>query len=237
MQLPLIDAAGRQLLHPRGQHRSAVRVHRQRRDALERQPYRPRRDDRRPLLHHLARGDLGIRARRHAIVHRRERDPAQLDYARTTDSHRRRRHHHEEHQAERGLHARAGEALPENERRDRSVSARWRRLGRLGLDTSRASWAHTHAALPVIDPLGHDRFRLYVSLRDEQGRARIGRTTLTMAESPGLEPLDPEPVVDLGPLGAFDDSGVTTSCLVATGRTRLLYYTGWSRGGTVPSYS
>ena len=116
------------------------------------------------------------------------------------------------------------------------MSAGWRRLGRLGLDTSRASWAHTHAALPVIDSLGNDRFRLYVSLRDEQGRARIGRTTLTMAESPGLEPLDPEPVVDLGPLGAFDDGGVTTSCLVTTGRTRLLYYTGWTRGVTVPFY-
>lgn len=57
-----------------------------------------------------------------------------------------------------------------------------------------------------------------------------------MSERPTLAPLDPEPVVDLGPLGAFDDSGVTTSCLVTNGTTRLLYYTGWSRGVTVPFY-
>ena len=37
-------------------------------------------------------------------------------------------------------------------------------------------------------------------------------------------------VLDVGPLGAFDDSGVTTSCLVTAGSDRFLYYTGWNRG-------
>lgn len=112
----------------------------------------------------------------------------------------------------------------------------WRRLGRLALDTSRAEWAATHAALPVIESLGDDRFALYLSLRDREGRARIGRSVLTMSDTPRLEPLDRDPILDLGPLGAFDDSGVTTSCLVTAGRDRFLYYTGWSRGVTVPFY-
>jgi len=112
----------------------------------------------------------------------------------------------------------------------------WRRLGRLALDTSRAEWAATHAALPVIESLGDDRFALYLSLRDREGRARIGRSVLTMSDTPRLEPLDRDPILDLGPLGAFDDSGVTTSCLVTAGRDRFLYYTGWSQGVTVPFY-
>ena len=116
------------------------------------------------------------------------------------------------------------------------MRAAWRRLGHLPLDTARASWAVTHAALPVTEPLGHNQFALYLSLRDKDGRARIGRTVLTMSDRPALAALDSDPIVDLGPLGAFDDSGVTTSCLVTTGRTRLLYYTGWSRGVTVPFY-
>jgi hypothetical protein len=113
---------------------------------------------------------------------------------------------------------------------------RWRRLGRLALDTSRAPWAATHAALPVIEPVDGNRFALYLSLRDSEGRARIGRSTLTMSDAPRLEPLDPDPVLDVGALGAFDDSGVTTSCLVRWGSDRFLYYTGWSRGVTVPFY-
>lgn len=116
------------------------------------------------------------------------------------------------------------------------MSTGWRRLGRLPLDTSAAAWARTHAALPIVEPLGRNQFALYLSLRDAEGRARIGRTTLTMGSAPALAALEPNPVLDLGPLGAFDDSGVTTSCLVTTGRTRLLYYTGWARGVTVPFY-
>ena len=118
----------------------------------------------------------------------------------------------------------------------RSRQAGWRRLGRLTLDTSGASWAATHAALPIVEPLDDHRFALYLSLRDGEGRARIGRSVLIMSDTPRLEPLDATPVLDLGPLGAFDDSGVTTSCLVRAGSDRLLFYTGWSRGVTVPFY-
>ena len=112
----------------------------------------------------------------------------------------------------------------------------WRRLGRLPLDTSGAPWAATHAALPVVESLGAHRWAVYVSVRDAEGRARIGRTLLDMTGEPCLAPLEPEPALDLGPLGAFDDSGVTSSCIVRSGDRRFLYYTGWSRGVTVPFY-
>src|SRR5207244_2594817 len=45
-----------------------------------------------------------------------------------------------------------------------------------------------------------------------------------------------EPVLRPGPLGAFDDNGVTSSCLVRDNATRYLYYSGWSLGVTVPFY-
>jgi hypothetical protein len=46
----------------------------------------------------------------------------------------------------------------------------------------------------------------------------------------------PEPVLAPGRLGAFDESGCTMSCVVADGERTLLYYTGWTRGVTVPFY-
>jgi hypothetical protein len=116
------------------------------------------------------------------------------------------------------------------------VTGGWRRIGRLSFDTSGAQWATTHAALPALEPLDEGLWRIYLSLRDPQGRARIGCTRLTMTPVPALAPLDPEPVLDLGVLGAFDDSGVTSSCVVTDGPRRLLYYTGWSLGVTVPFY-
>jgi hypothetical protein len=112
----------------------------------------------------------------------------------------------------------------------------WRRLGHLALDTSAAPWAATHAALPVTEPAGDDAWYVYLSLRDAEGRARIGRTRLALAPAPRLEPLEAAPILDLGPLGAFDDRGVTSSCIVTHGRVRYLYYTGWSLGVSVPFY-
>jgi hypothetical protein len=112
----------------------------------------------------------------------------------------------------------------------------WRRLGVLALDTAGAAWAATHAALPVLEQRDADHWHVYLSLRDEQGRARIGRTRLSFSPTPTLAVLEPAPVLDLGVLGAFDDSGVVTSCLVNDGNRRLLYYTGWARGVTVPFY-
>jgi hypothetical protein len=118
-----------------------------------------------------------------------------------------------------------------------SAAGAWRRLGRLELDLGAAStWAVSHAALPVLEPVGGASWTMYVSVRDRDGRARIGRTVFTMEPTPALAPLESEPVLDLGALGTFDDSGVTSSCIVRQDRRRLLFYTGWSRGVTVPFY-
>ncbi len=40
----------------------------------------------------------------------------------------------------------------------------------------------------------------------------------------------------LGPTGTFDDSGVTSGCLVNHGGKKYLYYSGWTLGVTVPFY-
>jgi hypothetical protein len=45
-----------------------------------------------------------------------------------------------------------------------------------------------------------------------------------------------QPVITLGPLGAFDDSGVTTSWIVNHDNRKYQYYSGWSRGVSVPFY-
>jgi hypothetical protein len=93
----------------------------------------------------------------------------------------------------------------------------------------------SHAALPVVDAGGNGD-RVYWSGRDGQGRARIAFfETDLMNPGRGLR-VSTRPVLDLGPLGAFDDSGVTSSCLVNHGNRKYLYYTGWSLGVTVPFY-
>lgn len=80
-----------------------------------------------------------------------------------------------------------------------------------------------------------DRADLYVATRDRAGRSWIARAELDLGgECPRVVAVDPEPVLRPGALGAFDDAGVTPSCLVRRGEDAHLYYTGWSRAVSVP---
>jgi hypothetical protein len=96
-------------------------------------------------------------------------------------------------------------------------------------------WAASHAAVPHIrrDERG---LQLFFSSRDEHGRSHVGRAHLELAPERASAISEPGPVLSPGSLGAFDDSGVTTSCLIDYRGRSFLYYTGWSLGRTVPFY-
>jgi hypothetical protein len=113
---------------------------------------------------------------------------------------------------------------------------RWRKLGVLVPAPAPVPWATSHAALPIVEHLDSDRIRVYFTGRDARSRGHIGTVDVDLSKGrEGLTHAD-EPVLSPGPLGAFDDNGVTGACLVRENSTRYLYYSGWSLGGTVPFY-
>jgi len=113
----------------------------------------------------------------------------------------------------------------------------WSKQGLVIDGSARAPWALSHAALPVADRMpGSQQFRLYVSARDEQGRAQIGCAVWDPDRTTPASWVSPTPALGVGELGSFDDNGVTSSCVVAEAGRRYLYYTGWTRGVTVPFY-
>jgi hypothetical protein len=112
---------------------------------------------------------------------------------------------------------------------------RWNKLGRL-CDGGRTPWAVSHAALPVVDSLPAGGHRVYFSARDERGRARIGWAQTDLSAQSRTWRIADSPSIDLGPLGGFADSGVTSSCLVNHAGVKYQFYTGWSLGVSVPFY-
>ena len=79
---------------------------------------------------------------------------------------------------------------------------------------------------------------LYFSSRDTRGPIphRVRRVVARRARRDLLGHRT-APVLSPGPLGAFDDAGVTSSCVVDHGgRAAIVYYTGWSLGTSVPFY-
>lgn len=116
----------------------------------------------------------------------------------------------------------------------------WERRGVLLGAPPQRSWSSSHVALPAVEKTADGTLNLYYSPRDEQGRAHIARSRLEVGRDGGLSVSehDPDPVLSPGELGAFDDAGVTVSCVVegAGEQGTLLYYTGWSLGVSVPFY-
>jgi predicted GH43/DUF377 family glycosyl hydrolase len=74
--------------------------------------------------------------------------------------------------------------------------------------------------------------RIYFSGRNDKNQSHIG---WALVDLDGLRVVDcsADPVLAPGPLGCFDDNGVTPSCVLSNGGETLLYYIGWNPGSTV----
>jgi hypothetical protein len=115
-----------------------------------------------------------------------------------------------------------------------SAAQRWVKEGLVFEPPGDMAWSRTHAAIPFADPRG-DLYRVYFSARDERGRAQVGHFDLDL-DARRVVSVGRRPDIGLGPLGAFDDSGVTTSWVVTHAGRKYHYYSGWSLGVTVPFY-
>ena len=111
---------------------------------------------------------------------------------------------------------------------------KWEKKGVIFRVDHNFDWMAHHASVPVADK--HDRkvLRIYFGPRDLQGR-----TTTTFIEVEADNPsnvlyVHDRPVLGLGQLGAFDDSGTMPSSIVNRNGRKFLYYIGWNKGVTVP---
>lgn len=112
----------------------------------------------------------------------------------------------------------------------------WIRRGLVFNAGRHAEWATTHAALPIAQQLSGGLTRIHFCSRDQRGRAQIGFLEFDLDQPGVVSRISERPTIQLGPLGAFDDSGLTSSCLVDHDGRHFLFYTGWSLGVTVPFY-
>lgn len=109
----------------------------------------------------------------------------------------------------------------------------WDKRGLLIEPPVQLPWVSSHAAVPHVR-MDAGPVEVYFTVRDGQRRSHVAHARVDLDRR--TVDLTPAPLLAPGPLGAFDDSGVMTSCLVREGRRSYLYYQGWSLGVTVPFY-
>jgi hypothetical protein len=114
------------------------------------------------------------------------------------------------------------------------LNVHWEKRGCIFEVDGQAPWMATHAQLPVPVVLDEYRLRVYFASRDGDGRARVGMFEADPAAPSSIVRLHDQPVLDLGPLGAFDANGVMPASVIERDGITHLYYIGWTREVTVP---
>ncbi len=116
-----------------------------------------------------------------------------------------------------------------------SCEREWEKIGLIfNPESLELEWMKSHAQSPISEHLGAGIYRVYFAARDSDSRSRGGFFVFDVNRPLDVLEYSTQPVIDLGPLGAFDDAGVMPSSLVDNRGDRYLYYTGWSRTVDVP---
>jgi predicted GH43/DUF377 family glycosyl hydrolase len=111
---------------------------------------------------------------------------------------------------------------------------RWQKKGLIYAPSGDLWWARTHGHLPTVDPSVTEVIRVWFTGLDENNYGRIGYADLDAADPGRILSVSPEPVLDLGDLGAFDDCGVVVSCLLDFNGSTHMYYHGFQRTARAP---
>lgn len=115
-----------------------------------------------------------------------------------------------------------------------AVAGKLRRVGLVYRPTG-APWHLSHCQNPFVQPLTGDRLRIHFACRDEKNRSRGGWAELELVGSAlKVVRAASQPSLELGRMGAFDDSGAMPSSIIEDGDRLLLFYTGWTLARTVP---
>ena len=112
----------------------------------------------------------------------------------------------------------------------------WVKLGQIFEPAGNYSWMVSHAAVPFAEEVAEDIFRVYFCTRDAKNRGHVAYFEIDIKKPKEILYLHPHPLIEPGPLGSFEDSGVISSWLVNFNRKKYLYYCGISLGVTVPFY-
>lgn len=111
---------------------------------------------------------------------------------------------------------------------------KWQKYGLVYAPGGDLWWARSYATVPTVEVAGENVLRVYFASLDENRFGRIGYVEVSADDPQRILYETKEPILDLGELGTFDDSGVNPSCLLNVAGQKYLYYIGWQRCERVP---
>lgn len=111
---------------------------------------------------------------------------------------------------------------------------KWQKRGLVYVPDGSLEWSKTHAQVPVVDIINEDSWRIYYASRNSLNQSFTGYLDVEAGNPANILYKHPLPVLELGPLGAFDEDGIMPSSIINVGKQKYLYYIGWSQRKNVP---
>ncbi len=112
----------------------------------------------------------------------------------------------------------------------------WIKKGLIFKPTYGFDWMHAYAWVPTIEKIGENLYKVYFASRNKENFSETGYFTFRMNNPLEILTVTEEPVIKLGPLGAFDDSLVVATTFVEMEGRKYIYYVGWMQGKRVRYY-
>lgn len=109
----------------------------------------------------------------------------------------------------------------------------WHKQGLIYQVTGRHGFDHSHCHKPTPLLLDEHTIRVYFGTRDLQGKTRTTFVDLDRHDPSRVTYVHDRPVLDLGKIGAFDDSGANVCSVLRVGDLIYLYFIGWNPSTTV----
>ena len=111
----------------------------------------------------------------------------------------------------------------------------WEKKGLLFKPTGQFGWMNSHAQVPTVLHIEKEGIvRIYFSTRPHK---TLSLTTYVDFDENNFSKqihLNPKPILELGDPGAFDEHGIMPSSIIEYKGTLFFYYSGWSRGKSLP---
>ena len=108
----------------------------------------------------------------------------------------------------------------------------WVKKGLIYSVKGNKEWMTSHAQVPTVDKVSEDKVRIYYCTRDNKNRSLTTFIECEASEPKKILYEHNNPILPLGKLGTFDDSGVMPSCIINHDGRKYLYYIGWNTGIT-----
>lgn len=113
---------------------------------------------------------------------------------------------------------------------------KWNKQGLIYGPDGTSEWAKNSALQPTPLIIDEETIRIFVGMRDEKGRSRVGFVDVNAANPKEILKVSEKPALDLGIPGTFDENGVVPCAVVKRNDEIWLYYAGYQLGQQVRFY-